>query len=165
MQTLIDRLDAWNARLARALGWIGGLALVAMMALSCANIVLRAVWVPVPGAYELIGFAGAVLAAFSLSYTQLHKTHISVGILAGRLPRLLRRTCALAATLASSLLFCVAAEETFGWGLYLERTGELSETLILPYHPVVFAVALGCLLLGFSMFTDFLKILSGKVKV
>lgn len=165
MHTLIDRLDAWNARLAQALAWACGLALVAMMALSCANIVLLAVWIPVPGAYELIGFAGAVLAAFSLSYTQLHKTHISVGILAGRLPRVLRRSCALAATLASSLLFCVVAEETFSWGLYLERTGELSETLITPYHPVVFAVALGCLLLGFSMFMDFLKILSCKVKV
>ncbi len=165
MHALIDRLDAWNARLARLLAWAGGLALVATMLLSCANIVLRAVWVPVPGAYELIGFAGAVLTAFSLSYTQLHKTHISVGILAKRLPRALRRTCALAAVLASSLLFLLVAEETARWGLYLERTGELSETLMLPYHPVVFAVALGCLLLSFSMFTDFLKILAGKVKV
>lgn len=165
MHALIDRLDAWNARLARLLAWTGGVALVAMVALSCANILLRAVWVPVPGAYELIGFAGAVLAAFSLAYTQLHKTHISVGILAGRLPKPLRRTLALAAILSSSVLFFVVAEETAAWGLYLVRTGELSETLIIPYHPVVFAVALGCLLLGFSMLTDFLKILAGKVKV
>ena len=58
-----------------------GLFLSAMTAITCGNIFGRIVWVPIRGTFELMGFFGALVTAFALGYTQMHKAHISVDIL------------------------------------------------------------------------------------
>jgi len=65
----------------RILTFLAGLILIVMVLLTCANIVFRMFWVPVSGTYELMGFAGAMLTAFALAYTQIKKGHIAVDVL------------------------------------------------------------------------------------
>ena len=57
---------------------IAGIFLAAMIAITCGNIFSRLVWVPIRGTFELLGFFGAIVTAFALGYTQMHKAHISV---------------------------------------------------------------------------------------
>ena len=64
----------------RFLMLIGCGLLIVMIFLTCANIFLRTIWIPIQGTYELMGYLGAVLTAFALGYTQIHRGHISVDL-------------------------------------------------------------------------------------
>jgi TRAP-type C4-dicarboxylate transport system permease small subunit len=131
-----------------------------MMLLACANMVLRAVWVPVQGTFEMMGFLGAVVAAFSLAFAQRRKAHIAVGILLARFPARFRRLADAATNALSCGFFLLAGIETWKWAIFLVRTGEVSETLQIVFHPFVFASAAGCLALAFVLAVDTLKALT-----
>ncbi|MBW1713476.1 MAG: TRAP transporter small permease subunit, partial [Deltaproteobacteria bacterium] len=74
-------LEKVNLAANRLLVWVGGVFLVAMVVLTCANIFLRLVWLPLRGTFELMGFFGAVVAAFALGFTQIRRGHIAVDVL------------------------------------------------------------------------------------
>ena len=126
---------------------LGGATLVLMMLLACANMVLRAVWMPVKGTYELMGFLGALTTAFGLAWTQINKGHIALTILAGKLPPAMERIIDAVSQLACCVFFGLIAWRTTAWAFSLVRTGEVSETLRVIYYPFPMAVALGCLAL------------------
>lgn len=153
-------LDRASELIARALAVLAGIFLVSMMLLACANMVLRAVWVPVQGTFELMGFLGAVVAAFSLAFAQRRKAHIAVGILLARFPAWFRRLADAATNGLSCGFFLLAGIETWKWAAFLVKTGEVSETLQIVYHPFVFASAAGCLALAFVLAVDTLKSLT-----
>ena len=77
----MELLDKVGQFLNHVLIWMAGVFLTSMILLTCSNIFLRLVWVPVKGTFELMGFFGAIIAAFSLGYTQIKKGHIAVDIL------------------------------------------------------------------------------------
>lgn len=159
---MIDFLDKISGVIAKILTGLAGLFLVGMMALACANMVLRAVWVPVQGTYELMGFMGAVVAAFSLAFAQRMKAHIAVGILLARFPAIVRRLTDAATSAISCGFFILAGLETYKWAAFLVQTGEVSETLEIIYHPFVFAASAGCLALAFVLAVDTLKTLTAE---
>ncbi len=161
---MIDTLDRISRTLAKALTLFAGLMLVSMMLLACANMVSRAVWLPIQGTFELMGFFGAVTTAFALAFAQLNKSHISVGILMKYLPKAVRRILDALTSLASCAFFALIGTETSKWANYLVSTGELSETLRIAYHPFVFATATGCLLMAFVLFVDTLKTITGRTE-
>jgi len=164
VHTMIDRLDHISRMLAKGLAALAGFFLTAMMLLACANMVSRTLWLPIPGTYELMGFFGAVVTGFALAFAQLNKSHISVGLLMKRLPKTVRRTLDALTSLASCVFFALIGLETGQWAGYLVRTGELSETLRIAYHPFVFATALGCLAMAFVLLVDVLKTISGRTE-
>jgi hypothetical protein len=70
-----------SAFLNRIFIFVASLALVLMMLLGFGNVLLRTVWKPIEGTYELIGFLGSVTTALALGYAQIRKNHISVDII------------------------------------------------------------------------------------
>ncbi len=146
LHTLVHRLN-------RALIWIAGGTLCGMVFLSCANMLLRVLGYPIKGTYELMGLAGAVLAAFALGTTQKQGGHIEVDLLESVLPRRVNRWLRLAAHLASTAFFGLICWQLIVLALSLRQSGEVSETLHLPYYPAVLAVALGV----FSLILVFLR--------
>ncbi|MGL1862882.1 MAG: TRAP transporter small permease [Pseudodesulfovibrio sp.] len=159
---MIDILDTISGHIAKALTVLAGIFLVAMMLLACANMVLRAVWIPVQGTFELMGFLGAVVAAFSLAFAQRQKSHIAVGILLKKFPNIIRRLADAFTSAISCAFFLIAGVETYKWAAFLVQTGELSETLLIAYHPFVFATAAGCFALAFVLLVDTLKTLTAE---
>ncbi|QJB56630.1 TRAP transporter small permease [Pseudodesulfovibrio sp. zrk46] len=159
---MIDALDKLSELVAKVLTALAGLFLVAMMVLACANVVLRAVWAPIQGTFELMGFMGAVVAAFSLAFAQRRKSHIAVGILLGRFPAIIRRLADAGTSLLSCGFFALCGMETYKWAAFLVQTGELSETLQIVYHPFVFAAAAGCFALSFVLLVDTLKTMTAE---
>ena len=157
----MDFLDKASALLTKALTGLAGLFLVAMMALACANMVMRGIFNdPVPGTFEMMGFLGAVVAAFSLAFAQRMKAHIAVGILLSRFPAWFRRLADASTNAVSCVFFALAGIETGKWAAFLVDTGEVSETLQIVYHPFVFAASFGCLALAFILAVDTLKVLT-----
>ena len=150
----MKRFHRLNAGFHRVMVAIGGVFLVAMCLLTCANILLRIVRVPVPGTYELMGYFGAVVAALSLGYTQMRRGHVAVDVLINRLSSRRQRFLKGFNGLVCMLFFSLAAWQLVRKALVLRASGEVTETLRIIYYPFTLAVALGCALLALALLAD-----------
>ena len=148
--------------LARVLLWMGGFFLVAMIALTCANILLRLVWMPVKGTFELMGFFGAIVTAFALSYTQMRRGHIAVDILVNTFTKKTRKVVDIINHTVCCLFFCIAAWQIALKAATLLNTGEVTETLRIIYYPFTYGVAFGCLALSLILFQDLVRTIINK---
>jgi len=152
-------LETVSRILNKTLMIMAGLFLLAMMMLTCSNIVLRLVWVPIKGTFELMGFFGAVLTTFSLGYTQIHKGHILVDILTVRFSDRIQNGISLTGHFISMVFFFLVSWQIAKWASTLRTSGEVTETLRIIYYPFTYAAALGCGVLSLVFLVDFLKII------
>ena len=157
----MDLLEKLTLKLNRILITIAGCFLIGMILLTCANIFLRIVWVPVGGTFELMGFFGAVVAAFALGFTHLSRGHIAVDILfrsfSGRTIRILTGLN----NLICGLFFSVVAWQLAEKGNILRETGEVTETLRIIYYPFTYGVAVGCGFLALVFAWDLIRTATG----
>ena len=117
---------------------------------------------PISGAFELMGYFGAVAMAFSLGFTQLHKGHIAVDILVLGLSRRPRRILNCINDFICMLFFGAVSWQITRYGTTLLQTGEVTETLGIIYYPFTYCVALGCATIALVFLTDLLKSLFPK---
>lgn len=150
-------LDKVNQALNQALLWCAGGFLVAMILLTCTNIVLRLVWVPIRGTYELMGYGGGIVTAFALGYTQLKRGHVAVDILVLRFSKRTQNILHGVNDFICMIFFAVVAWQIAKYATTLWNTGEVTETLQIIYYPFTYGVALGCAVLSLVFLTDFLK--------
>jgi len=122
---------------------IGACILFCMVGLGGANMIMRSLGLPVTGTYELMGLGGAMIAALAMGGTQEARGHIQVAALDGMLPSGVRCVLEAAAHLLSVAFFSLIAWRLFALSWALKESGELSETLHLPFYPVVALVGLG----------------------
>jgi TRAP-type C4-dicarboxylate transport system permease small subunit len=153
---MVKVLCRLNDFLNRILMIAGGAAVLALMALATGNVVLRIFEVPFRGTYEIVSFLGAITVASALAYTQKRRDHIVVDVLAEKFPPPLLRFVTIASDAVVALFFSVVSCKMAAWGWKIMQSGELSETLKVPYHPYIFAVAFCCALLAFTAAVDFL---------
>lgn len=141
-------------RINRGLCMVAGIALAGMILLTFGNILTRLIWKPIPGSVELTGYLSAVVAAFSLSFTQSRKGHIAVDILVNTLSEKYR----IIIQLVSDLL-CLGFSLLVGWQIWLRalvlmRTGEVSETLQIIYYPFLVTASIGFFSLSLALLCD-----------
>ena len=151
IEKISDLLNRWA-------GIIAGIILVFMILLTMGNIVLRRVGVPIRGTYEIMGFAGAVITAPAMGFTQKKREHIHVDILISRFPRGGKKAVFAVNNGLCTLFFLAAAWFVGRRGMTLFETGEVSETLRMVYYPFAFVVAFGCFLLTAMLFIDLVKL-------
>lgn len=137
--------------------WIAGSLMGAMILLTCANVLLRLIWIPVAGTFELMGYFGAVLTAFALGYTQIRRGHIAVDIVVLGFSKGAQRVLNSINSLICVAFFAVVAWQIAKYATTLLTTGEVTETLRIIYYPFTYCVALGCATLSLVFLTDFLK--------
>ncbi len=154
LETFSSKLDTWFAR-------TGEVALALTMITAVANMILRPAGHPLTGSFELMGLGCAVTAALGLALAQEHKSHITVDILYNMLPVKIRLIFGMTGNLACSALFAAASWRLVQTGLTQMRTGEVSETLRMPFYPVIWVVAAGFALLTLRLFVEALKSLTG----
>ncbi len=153
---LFDKLNDW---LNRILLILGGIAVLTLMLLATGNVVLRIFHLPFRGTYEIVGFLGAVVIAFSLGYTQKRKDHIVVDILTERFSKRTNRILNLFNYLVTMFFFSIVSWQVFVWGIKIWRSGELSETLKVIFYPFVLSVGLGFTVLALVLLNDLLRTL------
>ncbi|VEN73673.1 TRAP C4-dicarboxylate transporter [Candidatus Desulfarcum epimagneticum] len=151
---VLEKINDWVNRI---LVFMGGIFLVAMMALTCSNIFFRMVWVPVKGTFELMGYFGALAAAFALGHTQMKKGHIAVDVLLNSFPAKVRAFFRVVNHAVCAVFFFIVAWQVALKAANLMRTHEVTETLRIIYYPFTYAVAFGCLVLSFGLFVDFMS--------
>lgn len=154
---LLNGLLRWANRV---LMFAAGVFLVAMIFLTCANILLRTVWLPVNGTFELMGYFGAVVTAFALGYTQMTKGHIAVDVLFNLFPQSTKTLIQAINHSVCLVFFGLIAWRISRYAGTLWKTGEVTETLGIVYYPFVYCVALGCAVLALVFLTELLGLFS-----
>ena len=87
----MEFLEKLSALLNEVLMGVAGFFIASMIILTCANVFLRLVWVPLSGTFELMGYCSAVAMAFALAFTQRKRGHVAVDILVYRFSKKTQR--------------------------------------------------------------------------
>ena len=156
---ILDRISHY---LNQMLICIAGLFMIVMIFLTCANVFLRFVWIPVSGTFEFMGYFGAVVTAFASGYTQIRRGHIAVDIVVLRFPKRAQGILKAINNVICMVFFALAAWQILKYATTLWETGEVTETLQIIYYPFTYGVALGCAALSLVFLIDFLKLLAKK---
>ncbi len=143
---------------------LAGLALIVMAALICSNIFLRAVWIPIKGTYELVGFLCALVTGFALGFTQMERGHIAVDILVSHFPGKLKRIITVLNSAICVFVFSIAGVQLMKWGQILKSTGEVTETLNIVFYPFVHCVAISLFILSLVLVMDMLEVFSKPIR-
>ena len=159
----MNHLEQINVFLNKILMIIGSVAVLSLMSLATGNVVLRFFFnAPYRGAYEVVGFLGAIVIAFALGYTQKRKGHIVVDILTERFPKRINRILDAINYFITMIFFAIVSWQIFVWGIKIAKSGEVSETIKIIFHPFVYCVAIGFLVFSLTLLNDFLKSLQTK---
>ena len=158
LETIVNALNRW-------LNWIAGGTLVAIMLITVVNILLRAVYVPLAGLAEGVGFLAALVAAFALGYTQIRRGHVAIDIVVSRFSPRAQAIIASIIYFISMVLFGLIAWQVARLARHYWEIGSTSESLWnIVFFPLIYMVALGGALLCLVLLVDFLKSLAQAVK-
>ena len=128
--------------LGRVMTGIAALGLVAMIAVTCVDVVLRLAGHPLKGAYDIVRVAGALTLACSLPITTALKGHVAIEYFFQRLRRRWRIIVDSAMRLLMIAGFLLAASESFSHGLRFLRSGQVTDTIGMPVFWVPWLMAL-----------------------
>ena len=151
-------LEKINGLLNKLLTLLGGMFLIGMIVLTCANILSRLFWVPITGTFELMGLFGAIITAFALGYTQKKRGHIAVDVLVNTFSDTVKKALSTVNNAICCLFFLIAAWQIAVKATTLMKTGEVTETLQVIYYPFTYAVAFGCLILSLTLIIDIMRV-------
>ena len=159
LETVINALNKW-------LSWVAGGLLVTMMLITVVNMLMRAVpgCSPFVGTVEIVCFLSALVAAFALGYTQIHRGHTRVDILVSRFPPRAQSIIDSIMFFIGIVLFGMATWRIVKLATRYWQLGSVSETLHIIFFPLIYAVALGCAFLCLVLLLEFLKSLAQAVK-
>ena len=160
----MNYLERINIFLNKILMVLGSVAVLLLMAIATTNAFLRVPFIKSTwrGAYETVGFLGAIVIAFALGYTQKRKDHIVVDILTEKFPKRINRVLDAISYFITTIFFAIVSWQVFVWGMKISKSGEVSETLKIVFHPIIYCVALGFAVFSLTLIIDFLKSLKGK---
>ncbi len=125
---------------------IAGVSLVCLMVLTLVDVVLRAFGTPIPGTYELVGYAGGLAIGLAIPVTSWRRAHVYVDTFLVLAPRRVRMAVHIGTRLVGVALFGLLAWNLVRFGLDLRASGEVSPTLEVRYYPVAFGLAAACVL-------------------
>jgi TRAP-type C4-dicarboxylate transport system permease small subunit len=140
---------------------IAGISLIMLMLLTIIDVVLRGFNRPLVGAYELVALSGAVAIGFSMPRTALLRAHIYVDFLIAAFSRTVRNVFNITTRMLVILLFFLVGWNLFKYGLDLQRSGEVSLTLQMPFYPVAYGIGICCFVQCLVMVCDIIKIQGG----
>jgi TRAP-type C4-dicarboxylate transport system permease small subunit len=124
---------------------IAGVILLFMAGLTLLDVVMRYFGKPIVGTYELVSFLGLAAVAFSLPRASLMGAHVYVDLLVDKLTEGWRRVFQIFTRLLVFVLFLIASWYFFHIGMDLIATKTVTMSLKVPFYPIVFALAAGCL--------------------
>ena len=146
----------------RFLNIIAGISLTFLMLLTISDVILRFFRRPIVGTYELVAFAGAVVIGFSLPLTSWLRAHIFVDFAILKFPRNIRDVFNIITRCMVIVLFVLIGWNLLKYGLDLQRSGEVSPTLHIPFYPVAYGIGICCFIQCLVMICDIVKILGGQ---
>jgi len=141
---------------------IAGISLTFLMLLTITDVILRGFRSPVPGTYEVVAFAGAVVIGFSMPLTSWLRGHIFVDFFILKFSQRGRDIFNIATRCLVIVLFFLIGWNLIKYGIDLQKSGEVSLTLQMPFYPVAYGVGVCCFVQCLVLVCDVVKISGGK---
>jgi len=154
---IVEKIDKAVASASRKLNVVSGIALVAMMVLVFTNVLLRSIWRPILGTYEITAFLASITISFALAHCAVNKGHIALTLFVDRLPARVQSGFDTFTSIIGASLFLILAKEVAIYALQTRGTGEVGMTTEIPFYPFIFGVAFGLLMLALVLVVDILK--------
>ena len=148
--------------ISRFLNVIAGISLTFLMLLTIADVVLRIFRRPVVGTYELVAFSGAVVIGFSMPLTSYVRQHIFVDFFILKFTKKVRDVFNITTRCLVIVLFLLVGWNMFKYARDLQKSGEVSLTLQMPFYPVAYGVGICCFILCLVFVCDIIKIFKGE---
>jgi len=160
----MSRLERSVSSITRNFNWVAATAIMAMMLLTCADVILRFFRHPIPGTYEMVGLLGTIVVSFSLAHTSVMRGHISVEFIVQKLPRRVQIVIDGINSLLGAALFGLITWQSISYASNLMHTGEVSMTLQMPIFPFVYGISIGSGILCLVLFIEFSQSLSRTIQ-
>jgi len=148
--------------ISRFLNIIAGISLTFLMLLTITDVILRGFKSPVPGTFEMVAFAGAVVIGFSVPLTSWLRGHIFVDFFILKFSQKGRDIFNIATRCVVIVLFFLIGWNLIKYGMDLQKSGEVSLTLQMPFYPVAYGVGVCCFVQCLVLVCDIVKIFGGK---
>jgi len=148
--------------LSRVFNVIAGISLTFLMLLTVMDVILRALKRPIVGTYELVAFSGAVVIGFSVPLTSWLRGHIFVDFFILRFSQKVRNIFNITTRCLVIVLFFLIGWNLIKYGMDLQKSGEVSLTLQMPFYPVAYGVAVCCFVQCLVLICDVIKIFGGE---
>jgi len=149
-------------KISKFLNVIAGISLTFLMLLTIADVVLRMFKRPVVGTYELVAFSGAVVIGFSMPLTSYIRQHIFVDFFILKFSQGVRNIFNTATRVLVMALFLLVGWNMFKYARDLQKSGEVSLTLQMPFYPIAYGVGVCCFVLFLVFVCDIIKIFKGE---
>ena len=137
---------------------------MAMMLLVVGDIVLRVVWRPVPGTYDIVGFIGAIIVAFAIAYCAVQRGHIEVELVVARFPERVQGIIGSITGFLGLGIFALITWQCLVFGNDMWRLGEVSMSAHIPFYPFIYGIGFGSALLCLVILVNLGKSLAKAVK-
>jgi TRAP-type C4-dicarboxylate transport system permease small subunit len=158
MKGFLGKIEGFS----RFLNIIGGISLTFLMLLTVMDVILRTLRRPIVGTYELVAFSGAVVIGFALPFTSWVRAHIYVDFFILKFSKKVRNVFNFITRCLVIVLFFLIGWNLIKYGMDLQKSGEVSLTLQMPFYPVAYGVAIACFIQCLVMVCDIVKIFGGE---
>lgn len=137
------------ARLTKFCGLLAGVGILAMMAVTCLDVLLRRFGTSLAGSYDMVRMLGGVVVAAALPLTTAVKGHVAIEYFFHRLDAFGRLVVDSVMRSLQTFAFFCAASAFLRKGCTLLRDGEVTPTLQIPVFWLAWLLACSCLLSAF----------------
>ena len=140
----MDRFKAKIDFSVRALAAVSGAGIVAMMLLTCADVVLRYLFnAPIEGTLDITQMLMVIVVFFGLAYCGWTGGHVAVDLLRDLLPVRIIVPLAIVVNAVGAATMLAMAWESIRTSLTYMITGETPMTVLIPKYPFIWVAAFG----------------------
>ena len=160
-----SKLEKFNRRISEWFEWVGLAAMLAMMVITCFDVVGAKVFkAPILGALDIVQLCQIVAIAFAASMALIVGRHIQVEFFFDLLPRRVQAVISPIILLMVLLFFIVIIWQIGVLGYSFQTSGEYTATAYIPLYPFAYGIALAFIPVCLALLLDFLKSFKQKAE-
>lgn len=145
---MLKKVISIYGRLLRAvvylLAVIAAVSILAMIAITCTDVIMRIFRRPLLGSFDMVRIAGMITIACALPYTTAVKGHVAIEFLHHKLSRLGRAVLDVLIHSAIMAMFLFLAIRLIAYGQALHKAGQVSATLQVPLFWIPYVISVSC---------------------
>jgi TRAP-type C4-dicarboxylate transport system permease small subunit len=138
MKQYLNAIQAIN----KGMDLVAGITFVAIVLLTCSDVIGRYLGHPVQGSYDIVSIMGVFLIGFALPRTAWEKGHVLVDILVSKIPKAAGIILALTTRILAIALFVLITWNLVDMGASFFKTKDATMTIGIPFYPAAYALAL-----------------------
>lgn len=160
-----DNVHKYVSTLCYFLSYFAGLALLAIMVVTVANVILRIPSSPLKGSVEISSMLFVIVFAFSVGLVTIKNDHVEVDLITRLMPLRVQNILRAIMTILGAGLWILIAWRTLVYGIDQYQIGEYNPVLYnMRVAPWRFALAFGLAILCLALFIQLVRSVVKAVK-